>query len=122
MTNIQILDEKQEGEEAYKVFKEELFFRTQSTFNLFGGEKEIVTLRCPKFFFYVIQDKFGSDVLAHPEKEDYITVNVPVAVGDAFFGWIFGMGGRVEIVGPKSVKEMMREMILRAEKQYLRYR
>ena len=45
--NVQILDAKSEGEEEYKKVKEELPFRTQSSFNLFGGEKVDVTLKCP---------------------------------------------------------------------------
>lgn len=119
MTNVQILSDKQEGEEEYKKFKDELPFRTQSTFNLFGGEKEYVTLRCPNYYFYVIQDRFGPDIIAHPIKgTDSCTVDVPVAVGDAFFGWIFGMGDKIKIVGPKSVKDKMREMIAKAAKSY----
>lgn len=119
MTNVKILNEDQDGEQESKKFKDELPFRTQSTFNLFGGEKEFVTLRCPNYYFYVIQDKFGPDVIAHPIKgTDSCTVNVPVAVGDAFFGWVFGMGERIKIVGPESVKEKMREMISKAAKSY----
>ena len=119
MEDLAILDEKREGENEYKVLKDELPFRTQSTFNLFGGEKEYVTLRCPNFYYYIIQDKFGPDVIAHPIKgEDAFTVDVPVAVGDAFFGWIFGMCDKIKIVGPKSVKDKMREMIAKAAKSY----
>ena len=119
MEDLAILDEKREGENEYKVLKDELPFRTQSTFNLFGGEKEYVTLRCPNFYYYIIQDKFGPDVIAHPIKgEDAFTVDVPVAVGDAFFGWIFGMCDKIKIVGSKSVKDKMREMITRAAKSY----
>ena len=114
MVNVQILEEKQEGEDEYKKFKDELPFRTQSSFNLFGGEKEYVTLRCPKFYFYVIQDKFGANVLAHPDGKGNITVNVPVAVGPQFFGWVFGMGGIITIVGPKNIKQQYRDMLSQA--------
>ena len=120
MTDVVIIqNEKREGSEAYKKIKEELPFRTQSSFNLFGGEKQYVTLRCPAFFYYIIQDKFGNDLLAHPVKgTDQITVDVPVAVGDQFFGWIFSMGGKITIQGPTSVKKKMSELIEKVGRAY----
>lgn len=116
---IKILDDKRQGDEEYRKVKEELPFRTQSTFNLFGGEKELVTLRCPNYYYYVIQDKFGAGI--HPlidKATDTFTVTVPVAVGDQFFGWVFGMRNRVTIVAPESVKAKMREMLDAVSERY----
>ena len=115
MENIRILEEKQDGEEEYKQFKLELPFRTQSMFNLFGEEKEYVTLRCPEYYYYTIEDKFGSNLVPRREKDkngkEYITVDVPVAVGDQFFAWIFSMKNKVQIVAPINVKKQMHDMV-----------
>ena len=119
MDEISILDDARQGEEVYKKVKEELPFRTQSTFNLFGGERELVTLRCPTFFYYVILDKFGPGI--HPmidKATDTFTVTVPVAVGDQFFGWVFGMRNKVTIVAPESVKEKMKKILEDVGKHY----
>ena len=119
MDEIKILDDDREGNEEYSKVKEELPFRTQSTFNLFGGEKEFVTLRCPNFYYYVIQDKFGASFHPVVDKEtDTFTVTVPVAVGDQFFGWVFSMRNKVTIVAPESVKKKMRDILDDVSKKY----
>lgn len=101
-------DNPNEGEELYKKIKEELPFRTHASFNLFGGEKTLVTLRCPTHFYYVIADQFGTNLYPIPEKEtDTFTVTVPVVVSDQFFGWILSMGQKVTIVDPKDVRDKM---------------
>ena len=103
---VKILDEKSEGEEEYKKIKEELPFRTQSSFNLFGGEKTLVTLRVPVHFYYIIADQFGTNLYPMMEKnKEFFTVTVPVAVGDQFFGWILSMGNKVTIIEPQTVRE-----------------
>ena len=110
---VRILSEELcEGEEEYKKVKEELPFRTQSSFNLFGGEKVMVTLRCPTHFYYIIADQFGTNLFPIMDKgKDTFTVTVPVAIGDAFFGWILSMGNKVMIVDPPEVKQQMVEMM-----------
>ena len=105
---VSILDDEVEGEEDYKKIKEELPFRTQSSFNLFGGEKVMVTLRAPVYYYYLIADQFGTNL--YPIREgDNFTVTVPVAIGDQFFGWVLSMGKKVTIEAPKEVKKQMVE-------------
>ena len=123
MENITILEEKQDGEEELAEYKKELSFRTQSMFNMFGeGEKEWVTLRAPEYYYFSIEDKFGSNLIPRHERDkngrDYVIVEVPVIVGDQFFAWIFGMKNKITIVGPESVKEQMRTMIRSVGRNY----
>ena len=123
MENITILEEKQDGEEELAEYKKELSFRTQSMFNMFGeGEKEWVTLRAPEYYYFSIEDKFGSNLIPRHERDkngrDYVIVEVPVIVGDQFFAWIFGMKNKITIVGPESVKKQMHEMLLDVGKVY----
>ena len=118
---VKILDEKSEGEEEYKKIKEELPFRTQSSFNLFGGEKTLVTLRAPIHFYYIIADQFGTNLYPIRDKgKDTFTVTVPVAVGDQFYGWILSMGNKVTIVNPPEVKKQMVKMMEGVLKRYER--
>lgn len=116
---VKILDEKSEGEEEYKKIKEELPFRTQSSFNLFGGEKTLVTLRVPTHFYYIIADQFGTNLYPIRDKgEDTFTVTVPVAIGDQFFGWILSMGNKVTIVNPPEVKKQLVDKMTEILKKY----
>ena len=109
---VNILDEKCEGEEEYKMIKEELPFRTQSSFNLFGGEKKLVTLRVPVHFYYIIADQFGTNLYPVMDKnKEFFMVTVPVAVGDQFFGWVLSMGNKVTIIDPPEVKKQMVDMM-----------
>ena len=108
-----------EGEEKYNKMKEELPFRTQSSFNLFGGTKTMVTLRCPVHYYYIIADQFGTDLYPMLDKDKKsFTVSVPVAVGDAFFGWILSMGNIVSIVEPPEVREQMTKRMKEILKHY----
>lgn len=117
--NVVMLEDKSQGEEEYKKIKEELPFRTQSSFNLFGGEKVIVKLRCPVFYYYMIADQFGTNLFPVLEKDKkYLTVSVPVAIGDQFFGWLLSMGTKVTIVEPPEVKKQMVELMTKVMKNY----
>ena len=113
--SVEILDMKSEGEEEYKKVKEELPFRTQSSFNLFGGEKVDITLKCPVYYYYLIADQFGTNL--YPildDSKEYFTVTVPVAIGDQFFGWVLSMGQKVVIVEPPEVKKQMARLLREA--------
>ena len=117
--NVVMLEDKSQGEEDYEKIKEELPFRTQSSFNLFGGEKVIVKLRCPVFYYYLIADQFGTNLFPILEKDkEYLTVSVPVAIGDQFFGWLLSMGTKVTIVEPPEVKKQMVELMTRVMRNY----
>lgn len=122
MENITILDEEQDGQEEWTQFKNELPFRTQSVFNMFGEEKEQVTLRAPEYYYHAIEDKFGGILVPRREKDKsgrvYVTVDVSVSVGDQFFAWVFGMRNKITIVAPESVKKQMREMLIDVGKGY----
>jgi len=126
LESVSILEGKAEGEEEYKKVKEELPFRTQSSFNLFGGEKTMVTLRAPVHYYYLLADQFGTNLYPIRDKgKDTFTVTVPVAVGgpagDQFFGWVLSMGQKVVIVDPPEVKKRMMDMISEVLRRYRRW-
>ena len=110
--DITILDEPRQGEEDFNKLKQELPFRTQSTFNLFGGEKTMVTLWCPNFYYYLIVDKFGNSLVPRINKqESTCEVDVPVVVNNQFLAWVVGLRNKIRIVGPEEVKKEMRTLI-----------
>lgn len=117
-----ILDEKAEGKEEYTKIKEELPFRTQASFNLFGGEKTMVTLRAPVRYYYLIADQFGTNLYPIKDKDDTFTVTVPVAIGglagDQFFAWVLSMRDKVIIVDPPEVRKQMIDMMRGMLKHY----
>lgn len=68
-----------------------------------------------KYYYYTIEDKFGSNLVPRREKDknekEYIAVDVPVAVSDQFFAWVFSMKNKVQIVAPINVKKQMHDMV-----------
>ena len=80
-------------------------------FGMFRGEAEEVTLRCRKDMARVLIDRFGDDVQLVPDREDSLRAVVHVVVSPQFFGWIFGLEGAVEVLGPEVVRAKMRHAL-----------
>lgn len=103
MMNIEVADSKREGRKLFKEF--DLASYTKKSFGMFSGEEELVKLLVDNDMAGVIIDRFGMDVTFFPKDKKTSYVTVSVAVSDAFFGWIFGLGGGVKIAGPASVSK-----------------
>ena len=43
---------------------------------------------------------------------------IHIAVSDQFFGWVFGLGKTVRIVGPEDVKEKMKKALADISARY----
>ncbi|MBR3873324.1 MAG: WYL domain-containing protein [Clostridia bacterium] len=69
-------------------------------------------------------DRFGRDLVVMKEDDRHFRITVPVAVSNQFYGWVFGLGKTVRIVGPDSVKEGMKKALadIAARYEYKRYR
>ena len=72
---------------------------------MFAGEEKTVRLRCENSLAGVIVDTFGTEVSIRPEGEDYFIARMEVLVSSQFFGWLAGLGARVEILSPDEVRE-----------------
>ena len=116
MDKIQITDTSRQGKELHDAI--DLNTRIKSTFNMFGGKIENVTLRFPNFQFEIAMDKFGRDIIPVKDGDDHFTVTVPVAVGPQFYGWVFGLKNYVTIVAPEHVRNGMRDMLEAVGKRY----
>ena len=81
---------------------------TKQTFQMFGGEEAVVTLKCSNWMAGVVLDRFGQDVTILREKE-YFLANVKVCVSPMFFAWVFGFGKDMVITEPPSVVEEMQK-------------
>ena len=74
------------------------------TFGMFGGEEEDVILTFPEGLIGVIIDRFGKEVSIRPEGE-LLRARVKVMASNQFFGWVAGVGSRLQIAGPEHVRE-----------------
>ena len=91
---------------------------TRRHFGMFSGEERQVKLRCPNRLAHVMLDRFGLEVMLVPDGEDHFTVTLPVVMSPQFFGWLFGLGGEVEVLAPREVRQALADQLSRALAQY----
>lgn len=82
---------------------------TNTTFGMFGGKEETVTLLLPVSMIGVILDRFGKEIDIRKREEGTVSVRVRAAVSLQFFGWLAGLGSRVSILSPEKVKQDYRK-------------
>lgn len=90
----------------------------KSSFSMFSGKSEYVTLRFPLENKYcnVVIDRFGKSVIMLKDKESdgYFTIHVPIKTEylQPFFAWIFSFNGDAEIVKPENLRQFYSKMLL----------
>jgi len=91
--------------------KLDMFNYNKYTFSMYGGEVEHVTMVFQNRMMGAVMDRFGHDVLIMKEDDRHFRITVPVAISFQFFGWVFGLGKMVRIVGPEDVKAKMKKAL-----------
>lgn len=98
-----------EGKEEYD--KKDMSTYTNYTFSMYGGEVRKVEMVFLNRMLNTVIDRFGKDVMAYPVDKSHFKITVPVAISQQFYGWVFGLGKMVRIVGPEDVKEGMKKAL-----------
>ena len=89
---------------------------TKEVFFMFSGEEVVVDLRCDNSLMKTMIDRFGEDVKTLAYDMTSFRLITEVSASPTFFGWVFGFGGKVQILAPQEVKEEYRRMIANANK------
>lgn len=74
------------------------------TFGMFGAEEEDIILTFPESLVGVIIDRFGKEVSIRPQGE-LQRARVKVMASNQFFGWVAGVGSKLQIAEPAHVRE-----------------
>lgn len=106
MQQVDVIDKARVGKDKFQHF--DLAEFAKKTFGMYGGHDEVVTLVCHNEIAGVVLDRFGKDVTLIPVDDEHFRVRILVAVSSQFFGWVTGIGKRMQIAGPGSVKEEYR--------------
>ena len=114
--DVEIVTLEREGREAFE--KKDMSAYTKYTFSMYGDDPTPVTMVFQNRMVGVVMDRFGRDVVIMKEDERHFRITVPVAVSDQFFGWVFGLGKMVKIVGPESDKEKMKTALADISARY----
>lgn len=116
MLKMSSMDSDREGREIFE--QSNVSEYTRKNFGMFAGEEETVKLEVHNGLVGVILDRFGTDTMIIPADKEHFKVNVRVSVSNQFFGWIFGLGDGIKILGPENVKMKMKEEIEKIQKFY----
>lgn len=106
MQSIRMTKEKRDGAGAFEDFDIGRFAKT--TFGMFGGDLEHVTLECDNYLIGTILDRFGIDVIIQKVDDDHFRIRQEVVVSNQFFGWVAGLGTGAKIVAPDHVVDKMK--------------
>lgn len=117
MKNLRRIGEPREGEEEFK--KIELSTYTQRTFSMFHGEKEHVILQADISLLDTIVERFGRRNVSYSKSTDNLfKVSIDIEVSDQFYGWICGLGTKIKILAPESIKKDFRGYLQKINKMY----
>lgn len=103
MADVEEVTEARLGQESFREL--DLAVYADKTFGMFGGREETVQLRFPEELVGVVLDRFGREVSLRNDGGGLLLARVDVAVSDQFFGWLAGLGNRIQIAGPQWVRE-----------------
>lgn len=81
---------------------------------MYDGQEVSVDLRCDNSLMKTMIDRFGEDVKTLAYDMTSFRLLTDISVSPTFFGWVFGFGGKVQILAPEEVKEQYKQMILQA--------
>lgn len=98
--------------------KFDLIKYTKEVFSMYAGEHVQISLRCENSLMKTIIDRFGEDVTVFAYDMKSFRAIVEVSASPTFYGWVFGFGGKIQILGPEKVKMDYQEMVLEAAGQY----
>lgn len=117
MENVQIADVK--AEPVPKNFS--LFDYLKSSFSMFSGKSESVTLRFSNHLINPVLDRFGKDTMIFPYDEDSFIVHTDIKTEQPapFFGWLFQFGDKAEIITPINLREEFQKMLRKVSELYI---
>lgn len=111
MRNVKrIKGSEREGWEEVKQIDLETY--TQTHFNMFTGDSELVTIRFTNDLLDSIIDRFGTKnarYLACDKK--HFTVTTRIHLSNPFYGWVFGFGKKAKIISPQKAVDEFAKMI-----------
>lgn len=103
MAEVEELPEGRLGQEQFETL--DLAQYADRTFGMFGGSEATVQLRFPEKLAGVVLDRFGRDIPLRRDRDGLLLARVDVMVSDQFYGWLAGLGSRIEVAGPPWVRE-----------------
>ena len=103
IVDISLTETERVGKDAFENMDLAAF--SKKTFGMFAGNEKTVRLRCENSLVGVMVDTFGADVALRPDGNSHFIARMDVIVSSQFFGWLAGLGARVEVISPDEVRD-----------------
>ncbi|MBR2724255.1 MAG: WYL domain-containing protein [Ruminococcus sp.] len=116
MEKVDLSEEARDGKEVFDKFDMALY--SKSVFGMFGGEITDVKLRFTEDMIGVVADRFGKDIFVRAEDNGHFVIDVKVALSPQFFGWVFGLSSKVQIISPENAVATYKEELKKVLKNY----
>ena len=85
---------------------------TKNIFNMFDDSPlRDVSLKCENVLMKNVIDRFGEDVEADVLDTEHFIARVKVSASPAFYGWVFGFAGKMEITAPADIRKAYADQI-----------
>lgn len=101
MSDVEVGEEKRR---VLSIDEAELAKELLSTYNMYGGTKETITLEMANHLINVLIDRFGDGVRITRTEENRFTVRLDVQISPTFWGWLFQFGGDAKVIAPQWVR------------------
>ena len=118
IVDISLTDAERVGKDVFENMDMAAF--SKKSFGMFAGDEKTVRLRCENILAGVIVDTFGTDVAIRPDGDNHFVARMDVIVSSQFFGWLAGLGARVEIISPDEVRSEYTDYLASIVSQYNR--
>lgn len=103
----------------YKTFFDVADYCTKA-FNMFGGVKQKIELRCKNSLLEAIIDRFGADISFFSSGDENFRILVDANVSEGLVGWILSYADELEILSPKTLRDAVSDKISALQKIYLK--
>ena len=116
MLDVVVTDVVREGKTAFEAM--DITALSKKMFGMFAGEEKTIRLRCENALAGVIIDAFGTDVSIRPDGDNHFIARMDVEVSVQFYGWLAGLGSRVQIASPDDIREEYKSYLANIISQY----
>lgn len=110
MGNVDVTDKKRDGKDKFAEINPARY--ANSTFGMFGGKEETVSLIVPNKLIGVVMDRFGKEADIRPLDSAHFKARVKIIVSGQFFGWLAGIGKDIKIASPESIRNDYKKWII----------
>ncbi len=104
MESVEVLTkEKRDGKQLFSKFDMAVY--SKQIFGMFGGELTDIKVRFDNSLISVVVDRFSKNVFISLNSDGTFDMSTKVMLSPTFYGWLFGLGSKAQIISPSSAKD-----------------